>query len=402
MRIPLWSWAQTANWFELSKPAISTGLWIGLRHHALLQVDKACAPVWGGRPGRDLRPLKQNCSANLERIESNNHFFCYTSGRWLYNEPLQLKKRYVRFNVPALQQIAGRIASSRCVEMTKIPEGLYNKVFSLRMENGREILARIPNPNAGHPQRVVASEVATLDFLRNVLDIPVPRVLSWSSPSQPNPVGAEYIFMERVKGRQLSEVWGAMSEAQHFGLVKSLVEIEQKLVDVKFALHGSLYYKSTCYRGRNVVDPTEPANEVTSDFVIGGTAQEYFSFVANREIVVIQYMAASRSQHHVCSIVRDTTTDGDEHVHPSCTVSYECCLTYYHHKKLFFSALLHHDLHSDNIFVDSSAPTKNSCIIDWQAVYTAPLFLQAKIPSFFDCDDPSPCGAVQPKLPKDF
>jgi hypothetical protein len=145
--------------------------------------------------------------------------------------------------------------------MTKIPEGLYNKVFSLRMENGREILARIPNPNAGHPQRVVASEVATLDLvrndvapflihlltfdvnhmqLRNVLDIPVPTVLSWSSPSQPNTVGAEYILMERVKGRQLSEVWGAMSEAQHFGLVKSLVEIEQKLVNVRFALHGSL------------------------------------------------------------------------------------------------------------------------------------------------------------------
>ncbi|EAS33804.1 phosphotransferase enzyme family protein [Coccidioides immitis RS] len=422
MRIPLWSWAQTANWFELSKPAISTGLWIGLRHHALLQVDKACAPVWGGRPGRDLRPLKQNCSANLERIESNNHFFCYTSGRWLYNEPLQLKKRYVRFNVPALQQIAGRIASSRCVEMTKIPEGLYNKVFSLRMENGREILARIPNPNAGHPQRVVASEVATLDFLRNVLDIPVPRVLSWSSPSQPNPVGAEYIFMERVKGRQLSEVWGAMSEAQHFGLVKSLVEIEQKLVDVKFALHGSLYYKSTCYRGRNVVDPTEPTNEVTSDFVIGpttqrsfwedekgeldidrgpwGTAQEYLSSVANREIAVIQNLGPSRSSN--TSVVLGKTQQGrDEHVH-----LLEQFLRVLPHilppQETLRPALLHHDLHSDNIFVDSSDPTKISSIIDWQAVYTAPLFLQAKFPSIFDCDDPYPWGAVQPKLPKDF
>jgi hypothetical protein len=50
--------------------------------------------------------------------------------------------------------------------MTKLPEGLYNKVFSLEMENGREILARIPNPNAGHPAYVVASEVATLDFVR--------------------------------------------------------------------------------------------------------------------------------------------------------------------------------------------------------------------------------------------
>ena len=112
--------------------------------------------------------------------------------------------------------------------------------------------------------------------LRNVLDIPVPRVLSWSSPSQHNPVGAEYIFMERVKGRQLSEVWGAMSEAQRFDLVKSLVEIEQKLVNVKFPLHGSLYYKSTCYHGGNTVDPIEPAKKVTSDFVIGPTTQRSF------------------------------------------------------------------------------------------------------------------------------
>jgi hypothetical protein len=50
--------------------------------------------------------------------------------------------------------------------MTKLPEGLYNKVFSLEMENSREILARIPNPNAGHPTYVMASEVATLDFVR--------------------------------------------------------------------------------------------------------------------------------------------------------------------------------------------------------------------------------------------
>ncbi|KAJ5555131.1 phosphotransferase enzyme family protein [Penicillium sp. DV-2018c] len=295
--------------------------------------------------------------------------------------------------------------------MTKIPEGLYNKVFSLRMENGREILARIPNPNAGHPQRVVASEVATLDYarnaLRNVLDIPVPRVISWSSPSQHNPVGAEYIFMERAKGRQLSEAWGSMSEAQHFGLVKSLVEIEQKLLNVKFARHGSLYHSS------NVLDPTESANKVTSDFVIGpttqrsfwedekgeldidrgpwGTAQEYLSAVANREIAVIQNLGSRRS----------TQPGRDEHVH-----LLEQFLRVLPHllppQDTLRPALLHHDLHSDNIFVDASDPTKISSIIDWQAVYTAPLFMQAKFPSIFDCDDPYPWGAVQPKLPKDF
>jgi hypothetical protein len=33
------------------------------------------------------------------------------------------------------------------------------------MENSREILARIPNPNASHPTYIMASKVATLDFM---------------------------------------------------------------------------------------------------------------------------------------------------------------------------------------------------------------------------------------------
>lgn len=116
---------------------------------------------------RDPRYLQQTWPANNGRIEANNHFYSYTSGRWLYNEQQQLEKRYVKFDVPALQHTASHIVGSRCIQMTKIPEGMYNKVFSLKMENSREVLARIPNPNAGNSQYVVASEVATLDFVRD-------------------------------------------------------------------------------------------------------------------------------------------------------------------------------------------------------------------------------------------
>ena len=76
-----------------------------------------------------------------------------------------MAKRYAKFNVQALRQIAGQALQSRCVELRKFSEGLNNKVFLLGMENGKEILARIPNSNAGPPHYVVASEVATLDFV---------------------------------------------------------------------------------------------------------------------------------------------------------------------------------------------------------------------------------------------
>ncbi|KAJ6130826.1 hypothetical protein N7512_003606, partial [Penicillium capsulatum] len=93
-------------------------------------------------------------SPNQGQIETNSNFFRYTSGRWFLDEEKQLERRYT----------AGRICGSQCVQMTKLPQGLFKKVFSL-MENGKEVLARIPNPNAGNPQSVVASEAATLDFV---------------------------------------------------------------------------------------------------------------------------------------------------------------------------------------------------------------------------------------------
>lgn len=100
---------------------------------------------------------------------SNADFDRYTSGRWLYGEQIQLRRRYLEFNIPALKECASQELGTRCVRTTKLPEGLYNKVFSLEMEDGREILARIPNPNAGYPDDIVASEVATLDFVRGFM-----------------------------------------------------------------------------------------------------------------------------------------------------------------------------------------------------------------------------------------
>ena len=95
-------------------------------------------------------------------------FYRYTSGRWLWDEQAQLSSRYVPFNVAELAQIAARsIGASSCVEIKKIPEGNFNKTFLLTMNDGNEVVAKVPNPNAGRPHFTTASEVATMDFVRN-------------------------------------------------------------------------------------------------------------------------------------------------------------------------------------------------------------------------------------------
>jgi hypothetical protein len=47
--------------------------------------------------------------------------------------------------------------------MTKLAER-FNKVFRLDINDGKSVLARIPNPNAGPSFYTTASEVATMEF----------------------------------------------------------------------------------------------------------------------------------------------------------------------------------------------------------------------------------------------
>ncbi|BCS14425.1 hypothetical protein ALUC_60981S [Aspergillus luchuensis] len=360
-------------------------------------------------------------SASTKPTDTNSHYFNYTSGRWLQNERLQLEKRHITFNLSALQQITGQILGTQCVATNKVSEGMFNKVFSLKMADGKEVLARIPNPNAGHPHYVVASEVATLDFLRASLEIPVPQVLSWSSSSQTNPVAAEYIIMEKAQGQQLSEVWDNMSEAQRFRLVRNLVHIERRLMKAKFTLHGSLYYRETFPQGRSIAALPGLDDDIRSKYVIGPTthrsfweeevenldinrgpwesAMGYLSAVANREIVRIRH--GHSNSNHTTVPLGMTPKRRKEHVQ-----LLEKFLAVLPHilpsDSTHSPVLLHHDLHVDNIFVDGHDPTQITSIIDWQAVHIAPLFLTAKFPSIFNCDDDYIWGALQPKLPTAF
>lgn len=55
------------------------------------------------------------------------------------------------------------------VKLVKCVEGQFNKAFLLTMSNGSEIIARLPNPNAGPAFYTTASEVATRHFVCQTL-----------------------------------------------------------------------------------------------------------------------------------------------------------------------------------------------------------------------------------------
>ena len=96
---------------------------------------------------------------------SNEDYFRFTRGRFIYNEKHEMSQPCVRFNVQELARIAAEaVGSKSCVGVEKYADGMYNKALLLTMEDWAQVVAKIPNPNAGRPHLTTASEVATVEF----------------------------------------------------------------------------------------------------------------------------------------------------------------------------------------------------------------------------------------------
>ena len=129
---------------------------------------------------RDAAPSRREASSSAFQMSSptsgkrqdchdwnkNQDFFRYTAGRFLFDEIRQMACRYVQFDMNELVHIATSSTASRsCIAVRKLPEGQYNKAFLLTMDDGKRVVAKVPNPNAGRPHYTTASEVATMDFV---------------------------------------------------------------------------------------------------------------------------------------------------------------------------------------------------------------------------------------------
>ncbi|PIG69616.1 mitochondrial protein Fmp29 [Aspergillus arachidicola] len=331
----------------------------------------------------------------------------FTSGRWLWREQQQLACRYVKFELQELLGIAASVvAAQSCARVLKTSEGQYNKVFLLTMDNGREIVAKLPNPNAGRPHFTTASEVATMDFLRNVLNLPVPQVYAWSSRVTGNPVGAEYILMEKQTGVMLSDILAA-TKFNGFGSLYYKVDIHssvdtsplyvdnsgKEVQSTKFAI-GPTNHRAFFDFGRGLLD---------IDRGPWTSAVEFATAVAKREIATVKSelkyplmpegLFYGPRQYQPIAAKKLSTLHNYLKVAP---------YTLPENSATHASVLWHGDLNLQNIFVDPKESTRILGIIDWQPVSLSPLFTQATRPAFLEYNGPLPETLDKVRLPENF
>jgi aminoglycoside phosphotransferase (APT) family kinase protein len=114
-------------------------------------------------------------------------------------------------------------------------------------------------------------------LVRRNTSIPVPRVFSWST-DESNPVGAEYIIMEKAPGVQLYERWGEMKVTEKLDLIKLLAQLEGQLSAISFPAYGRLYLRADADRLKH--HNLDASLDEQQSFCIGPSPDRSFGVVA--------------------------------------------------------------------------------------------------------------------------
>ncbi|RHZ43604.1 uncharacterized protein CDV56_101720 [Aspergillus thermomutatus] len=175
-------------------------------------------------------------------------------------EQKEITKLLNKINIPALLARASHLRQGvRCslpqslqydhAKRTSVMGGM-NYHIEIQFEDGISWLARIRRFNATSPPPdirgyILRSEVATLQFLSKT-KIPSPKVFDYNL-EQANPIGVEYILMEKLPGKSLR--WSLTTTEQRKKIISQLADIYMELKAFPFDSMGSLDQPGTDHVG---------------------------------------------------------------------------------------------------------------------------------------------------------
>ncbi|KAF2845729.1 phosphotransferase family protein [Plenodomus tracheiphilus IPT5] len=268
---------------------------------------------------------------------------------------------------------ADSVGAAHCVDVRKFTDGMFNKAFLMLMDDGQEVVAKVPKPNASRAHYTTASELATMDFARRVLDTPAPYVYAWNSNAQSHSVGAEYIIMGKAKGVPLSQVWDTMVLPQKLQVLLALVQIQKRWLTISFSHYGGLYYAKD-------VRPSSASHYVQdgiimkdSGFVVGpATSRDWHD--AGRAGLDIERGPCNQYLRSI----GERETKATRVLKPPKQIA------------LFCGSKLYQPDPKEKLTALDHNPGKITAIIDWQSCHISPLFNHNTDPAFLHWDGLEP------------
>jgi aminoglycoside phosphotransferase (APT) family kinase protein len=353
-----------------------------------------------------------------------------------YNESHRLSERYMEFNVVELKRTVMQ-AVDRCEadiqSFRKLAEGGFNRTFEITMKDGLQTIARLPYPSTLPKRYAVASEVATMDLIRSY-GLPVPRIYGYSTTPN-NPIGSEYIIMEKTVGKEVGHAWYDLSVKERKSITLEVTKLEAILFSISLPAFGSVYYKHDLAATDQSIDiPAHDGLCIGPDVALGwwydprdtlsidrGPCEfilvhmsdlltvpsvvdpgQLMQAGARKELTWARRFGRTRfpfSRHHR-EFLSYRKSSPDEHIK-----HLEMYLRLSSHlipksQSLLRPTIRHPDLQPHNIFVSDDFEIVG--LIDWQHCSILPLFLQAGVPKYWQNPSDEPVVVEKPGLPPNY
>jgi predicted Ser/Thr protein kinase len=118
-----------------------------------------------------------------------------------------------------------------------LAQGGFNKVYIVSSAD-QEVVARVALPVM--PKDKTLSEVAVLNWVRQNTSLPVPRVLAYDA-DRFNPIGFEWIAMEKAEGKPWREVWKDLDKSARETIVRQVAHFCADTFRLQMRGIGNIY-----------------------------------------------------------------------------------------------------------------------------------------------------------------
>lgn len=265
--------------------------------------------------------------------------------------------------------------------------GLLNKLYKVVYADDESCLMRVTLPVSPHYK--TRGEVATLRWVREHTEIPVPKILAFDD-SNDNSIGFEWIMMDLMPGTTAYQRWRTLSLDQKSAIAKRTAEFQVQLS--RYAAPDSLF------KGIGTLDLEEGLGGIgTPSAVTPGKLISHEFFMGDRLKYDVSRGPFRSSVDWLTSEIRliileqtaklEKAEDEDDREDAEETLDAARKLLSILPKVFpdveedeVATALYHDDLSLHNILVNEEGVI--TAIVDWECVSVMPLWLTTKPPRF--------------------
>ncbi|KAG9035514.1 hypothetical protein FRB95_011220 [Tulasnella sp. JGI-2019a] len=211
-----------------------------------------------------------------------------------------------------LKSVVAKRMRTQVTRITFLSSGTFHKAFLVTLADEREIVARIARRYM--PKLKTESEVATINYIRQHTDIPVPVIYHFDTNPY-NRLGGEYILMSKAPGVPLHRAYHQFTPDTLRSFLTNLAKVIITLYSHRFPMIGSLY--QTASNASSQFAPTPHGYKfrvgpiISWPFFGGGrgertdiprgpwaTEKEYLQACAEREIQTVKREGEGRLNPH--------------------------------------------------------------------------------------------------------